>query len=73
MSFLLATKIRSHHFKVTSQSSRYEGVLRIIQRIFFLFLDENISCDPLLEPSQQDGSTEGHNICFKKTTMEYYS
>ena len=28
------------------------GVLRIIQRYFFLFLNENICCDPSLEPSQ---------------------
>ena len=43
----------------TFQSSRYEGVLRIIQRYFFLFLHENISCDPSLEPSQREGSNGG--------------
>ena len=46
------------------QSSRSERVLRIIQRQFFLFLNKNICCDPSLEPSQQDGHNEGHNICF---------
>ena len=41
-----------------AQSSRQEGVLRIIQRELFLFLNENIYCDPSLEPSQRDGSDE---------------
>ena len=37
-----------------SQSSRKEGVLRIIQfqRCFFLFLNEYICCDPSLELSR---------------------
>ena len=35
------------------------GVLRIIQRQFFLFLNKNICCDSSLEPSQQDGSNDG--------------
>ena len=32
--------------------------------MFFLFLKENISCDPFLEPSQRDGSNDGsqHNL-----------
>ena len=48
------------------QSSRQEGRegLKIIQRWFFLFLNENICCDTSLEPSRRDGSDEGHNICF---------
>ena len=33
-------------------------------KIFFLFLNENISCDPSLEPSWGDGSNEGSQICF---------
>ena len=33
-------------------------------KIFFLFPNENICCDPSLEPSQRDGSNEGNNICF---------
>ena len=37
------------------------GVLRLIQTFFF-FLDENICCDPSLEPSLM----VGHNICFKR-------
>ena len=41
------------------------GVLRIIQRYFFLFLNENICCDPSLEPSRRDGSNDGsQNMCF---------
>ena len=43
----------------TWQSSRQEWVLRIIQRCFFLFFNENIPCDPSLEPSRGDGSNEG--------------
>ena len=40
------------------------GVLRINQRLFFLFLNENICCDPSLEPSQLDGLMNGHKICL---------
>ena len=32
--------------------------MKIIQRYFFLFLNENISCDPTLEPSKRDGSND---------------
>ena len=32
--------------------------------IFFLFLNENICCDPSLEPSQWDGSTDGSQNIF---------
>ena len=32
--------------------------------IFFLFLIENIYCDPSLEPSRRDGSNEDDNLCF---------
>ena len=32
--------------------------------IFFLFLNENIQCDPSLEPSHQDGSNEGSQCMF---------
>ena len=38
--------------------------MRMIQRYFFLFLKENIHCDPSLEPSRRDGSNKGHNIGF---------
>ena len=31
----------------------------VIQRLFFLFLNENICCDPSLEASLQDGSNDG--------------
>ena len=31
----------------------------IIQRYFFLFLKENLCCDPSLEPSRRDGSNDG--------------
>ena len=33
--------------------------------MFFLFLNENICCDPSLEPSQRDGSNDGsQNMIF---------
>ena len=32
--------------------------------IIFLFLNENIHCDPSLEPSQRDGSNEGIQYMF---------
>ena len=32
--------------------SRSEGIVKIIQRLFFLILIENICCDPSLESSQ---------------------
>ena len=39
------------------------GVLKIIQ-IFFLFLIENICCNPTLELSQRDGSNDGSKNVF---------
>ena len=33
--------------------------LRIIQGYFFLFLKENVYCDPSLELSLRDGSNDG--------------
>ena len=44
------------------------GVWRIIQSYFFLFLDENICCDPSSEPSRRDGSNDGLKYVF----MEKY-
>ena len=32
--------------------------------IIFLFLIKTICCDPSSEPSPQDGSDEGNNMCF---------
>ena len=32
--------------------------------IVFLFLNGNISCDPSLEPSRQDGSNDGSQRTF---------
>ena len=41
------------------------GVLRIIQKYFFLFLNENICCDPSLEPFLRDSSNDGYqNLGF---------
>ena len=33
-------------------------------KIFFLFLNENICCDPSLEPSHRDGSNDGSQHKF---------
>ena len=53
-------------------SSSYEGLLKIIQRSFFLFLNENICCDPSLEPSQRDGSDdESHYMFLWKNRNNY--
>ena len=38
--------------------------MRITQRYFFLFLNENICCDPSLEPSRRDGSNDGSQDMF---------
>ena len=41
-----------------------EGVLRLIQKLLFLFLNKNIYCDLSLVRSQQDGTNDGSQICF---------
>ena len=33
-------------------------------KFFFKFLNENICCDPSLEPSQRDGSNDGSQNMF---------
>ena len=40
------------------------GVMQIIQGCFFLFLYENVCCDPSKEPSRQDGSIDGSQHMF---------
>ena len=51
------------------QIRRGEGILHIL---FFLFLIENICCDPSLEPSQRDGSNEGSQNMFLWRNIENY-
>ena len=46
--------------------------MRIIQRLYFLFLNENICCDPSLEPSQRDGSNDGSQTMFLWRNMANY-
>ena len=48
------------------------GILRIIQRYFFLFLKENICCDTSLEPSQRDGSNDGSQNMFSWRISEIW-
>ena len=40
--------------------------------IIFLFLNENICCDPSLEPSQQDGSNDGLQNMFCGKNLDNY-
>ena len=39
--------------------------------IFLLILHKNICCVPSLEPSHQDGSNDGENICFKGRSLMF--
>ena len=56
------------------------GILMIIQRQFFLFLNGNLQFDPSLgpsrqdglEPSRQDGSDEGSHCMFISSNKENY-
>ena len=47
---------------------RFKGVRGGIEDnpkiIFFLFLNENVCCDPSLEPSRRDGSNGGSQHTF---------
>ena len=40
--------------------------------LFFLFLNENICCDPSLEPSRRDGSNDGSQNMFLWKNMANY-
>ena len=43
------------------------GSIEDNSKIIFLFLNENISCDPSLEPSGHDCSNDGsHNVFMEK-------
>ena len=58
----------------SSYAYEIRGVLRIIQRYFFLFLNENICFDPSLEPSL--GVTAlmmGRNIRFKGVKLSLFT
>ena len=35
------------------------GGIEIFQRLFFLFLNKNLCCDPSVELSRRDGSNDG--------------
>ena len=41
-------------------------------KIIFLFLQENIHCDPSLEPSRRDGSNEESQCMFVWSNKENY-
>ena len=46
-----------------------ESLLMIIQRQIFLFVNENICCDPSLEPSRRDASNDGSQNMFLWRSM----
>ena len=41
-------------------------------KVIFLFFNENIGCDPSLEPSQGDGSNDGSQNVFLWSNSENY-
>ena len=43
-----------------------------IEGYFFLFLIENICCDPSSEPSRRDGSDEGSQLMFLRRMNKNY-
>ena len=48
-----------------NERSREESVLRLIQIYFFLFINENICCDPSLEQFWRDVYFDGsHNMFY---------
>ena len=49
---------------MSHQVLQIRGGIEDNSNIVFLFLTENIHCDPSLELPQRDGSNEGHNVCF---------
>ena len=49
-----------------------EGIKDNSKIIFFLFLVENICCDPSLEPSRRDGSNDGSQNMFLWKNMANY-
>ena len=54
------------HFTIVSRVCRAPDKKDIEDNsdIFFLFLNENICCDPSLEPSRRDGSNNGSQPMF---------
>ena len=52
----------THHLQFEDCQKSKKGILRLIQG--FLFLKENICCDPSLEPSRRDGSNGGSQYMF---------
>ena len=48
------------------ERAQVRGAIKDTSKIFFLSLNENVCCDPSLEPSRRDGSIDGYNIRFKR-------
>ena len=48
----------------TAYQLQIRGDIEHNSKMIFLFLEENICCDPSLEPSQRDGSNDGSQVCF---------
>ena len=49
------------------------GAIYDNSKIIFLFLNENICCDPSLEPSQRDGPNDGSQNVFLWRNMASFS
>ena len=61
----VTTKILGQRGLIKGKSNiPIRGSIEEHSKIFFLFLNENICCDPSLEPSRRDGSNEGSQNMF---------
>ena len=54
----------SHLISTSPDKGGGGGYLKQFKNIFFLFRNENICCDPSLEPSLQEVLMMGHKIRF---------
>ena len=48
-----------HKARMPKAELQIRGGIENNSKIIFLFLTENICCDPSLEPSRRDGSNDG--------------
>ena len=64
-------KLKKKKKKIRHPKSTFKGAERQIRggidensKIIFLFLNENLCCDPSSEPSRRDGSNDGPEFMF---------
>ena len=68
---LLTRMIRSAaKIAVPNTELQIYGDIEDNSKIFFLFLNKNTYCDPSLEPSRRDGSNDGSQYTFERSSME---